>query len=325
MTLRIAFIGCGYIASASHGPACVHYAASHTGVELAACCDADAARARALGQGFGFARSYTDYAEMLRTEDPSAVFLCVPEGVAADIGADLLGKGVPVLLEKPPAMTVADMDRLIAIAAAKGTIHQVAFNRRFAPLVVRLRGLLQGQAVQHVDHSFTRVGRTRGDLATTAIHALDTLRFLLRSDYRSARLSYHEHSDLGEGVADYVVDCTFTNGATGHLTISPVAGANVERVAVYSAGNTYQVSLNWGDDAPGRQLWHLGRLVLDLDAAQASGSAEDYVVSGFYAQDEAFFDAVQAGRQPTDDLASARQSVEMMQCLRERRKEYIRG
>jgi predicted dehydrogenase len=63
-------------------------------------------------------------------------------------------------------------------------------------------------------------------------------------------------------------------------------------------------------------------LVLDLDAVQYCGSAEDLVVSGFYGEDAAFFDAVQGGWQPAHDFASARQSVEIMECLRERRREY---
>jgi myo-inositol 2-dehydrogenase/D-chiro-inositol 1-dehydrogenase len=325
MGLRIAVIGCGYIATACHGPACVRYAATHRGVELAACCDVDGERAEQFRHEFGFGRAYASYLEMLRVERPDAVCLCVPERLAAEMGGRILELGVPLLAEKPPAMTVAEMDRLIALAEATGTLHQVALNRRFAPLLVHLQALLEGRKVQHVDHTFTRVGRRQGDFSTTAIHAVDTLRYLLGCDYERVRFAYHEHPTLGTGVADTIMDCTFTGGATGHLTICPVAGADAERVAVYAAGHAYQASLNWGADAPGRlRHWHEGQLAADVDAVQQSGRAEEYVISGYYGEDEAFFDAVQAGRQPVHDLASARQSVEIMACLRERRKEYIR-
>lgn len=326
MGIRVAIIGCGYIAVACHGPACVRYAASHPGVELVACCDVDGERAERFRQEFGFARAYTDYLEMMRAERPGAVCLCVPPPLAAEMGVRVLEMGVPLLAEKPPAMSAAEMDRLIEAARTTGTIHQVAFNRRFAPLLMRLRDLLQEHTVRHVDHSFTRVGRSRGDFATTAIHAVDSLRYLLGCDFESARFGYHEYPALGEGVVDYIIDCTFSSGATGHLTVSPLAGTDAERIAVYAAEHTFVASLNWGVDAPGRlQHWHEGRPVLDLNAVQHCGSAEDLVVSGFYGEDEAFFDAVQAGRQPAHDFASARQSVEIMECLRERRREYTRA
>ena len=53
---------------------------------------------------------------------------------------------LPLLLEKPPGETVAEVDRLIAAAERGGRTvpHQVAFNRRFAPLVRELRAADRG-------------------------------------------------------------------------------------------------------------------------------------------------------------------------------------
>ena len=62
--------------------------------------------------------------------------------------------------------------------------HQVAFNRRYTPLVVELKRRLAGATIQHIDCQFYRVGRTGSDFTTTAIHGIDTVRFLAGCDLR---------------------------------------------------------------------------------------------------------------------------------------------
>jgi len=334
VSFKIAVIGCGYITGASHGPAYARYAAQHPGVELAACCDVDGAKAEDCRARFGFARAYTDYLGLLDAEKPSAVCLNVPERLTCEMGCRILERGYPLLAEKPPGLTVEEVDHLATTAETHRVLHQVAFNRRHTPLVVELKRLLGGQPVRHLHLDFFRVGRTRYDFTTTAIHAVDTARFLLGCDYRHIRFQYQPFPDLGQDVANFFLDCVFASGVTARLSICPVTGVSVERVTVHAVDHTWFLSLNNGPDAPG-SLRHLekGQLTLDLDAAQFCGSPDvpmypsalirdDHVLSGFYAQDAAFFDAVRAGRQPADDFRSARQSVEVMQYLRERKSEY---
>jgi len=63
-------------------------------------------------------------------------------------------------------------------------------------------------------------------------------------------------------------------------------------------------------------------LVHDETDPQATGSADDFVLNGFYAENAAFFGDTHAGRRPSGDVSTARQSVEIMQRIRERRIEY---
>jgi predicted dehydrogenase len=50
----------------------------------------------------------------------------------------------------------------------------------------------------------------------------------------------------------------------------------------------------------------------------ASKGGEGYVVNGFYAEVAAFLDAVRNGKRPSPDLKEAPQSVEVMECYRQR-------
>jgi predicted dehydrogenase len=323
MPFKICVIGCGHITQASHGPAYRRYASENREVELSACCDTDPARAEQVRAALGFARAYSDTFEMLAREQPDVVCLNVPVALTPVLCERILALGIPLLTEKPPAMTVDEIDRLIALSAQATAPHQVAFNRRFAPLVVEMKRWLAGRPVVHVEHTFTRVNRRDPDFSTTAIHGIDTLRFLLGSDYAHLRMQYPTLETGPAPVSAFILDGQFQSGASVHMLFQPLAGIASERTVVYTHGSSFDLRLNQGADHPGHLLhYENGQLARAIDGAALCASSEDYLLSGFYAEDAAFFDALRA-RQPSEhSFASARQSVEVMQCLRERVDEY---
>jgi myo-inositol 2-dehydrogenase/D-chiro-inositol 1-dehydrogenase len=188
MQFKIALIGCGWVSSACHGPAYQEYAALQNHVSLAACCDSNPQRAADFQNRFGFQHAYTDYLEMLDRERPQAVCLNVPPPLIASLGAEIMRRGYPLMAEKPPGLSVADIDQLIAAADKSQVIHQVAFNRRYMPLVTELNGRLAGRKTDHIEGRMTRIHRTDAIFATTAVHLIDAARFLIGSDYTQVRL-----------------------------------------------------------------------------------------------------------------------------------------
>ena len=324
-------IGCGEHAESSHGPAQARYAAMHLATELAACCDVDEARAERHRQRFGFARAYTDLAAMLDAEKPDAAILAVPVHLTAAVGAPLLERGVPLLLEKPPGRTVQEVDALIAAAERGGrrVPHQVAFNRRYVPIVQEARRRLAAigppSGIQHLHYEMTRVDRRDPDFSTTAIHGLDAVRFLAGADYAQARFRYREQPDLGPGVANIFVDAVLTSGATAHLAFCPAAGVVVERATVHAGAHTFFLRIPmWGPiDSPGH-LQHVerGQVVANLAGDDLGGADHACVLGGFYGEYEAFLGDLGAGRTPSPSLRESRQSVEIAECLRRRDEEF---
>jgi myo-inositol 2-dehydrogenase / D-chiro-inositol 1-dehydrogenase len=328
--LKLCVVGCGEHAVSSHGPSQARYAHAHHDVTLAACCDVAPDRARAYAERFGFARSYGDVSEMLTAEIPDAAVLIVPDGVTAELACAILERGIPLLLEKPPGRDVRDVDRMLA-AARKGVggtgpvPHQVAFNRRYVPLLRELRARIEGLgpgALQHMRYEMVRVDRRDRDFSTTAIHGIDTVRFLAGSDYAEARFRYQELPELGAGIANIFMDAVLTSGATAHLAFCPVAGVVVERVEAHAHGHTYfgEVPM-WGAfDAPGR-LQHLSGGVL-REELRGDATRASFEQGGFFDETAAFFDDLRAGRAPSPDLAAVRQSMAVAEAIRERRSEY---
>lgn len=325
---RLAQIGCGEHARVAHGPSQARCARERPGLVLAACCDLDPERAESFRRDFGFARAFTDPAAMLDEERPDAAVVVVPVERTVAVGSLVLERGIPLLLEKPPGETVADVDRLIAAAEAGGRTvpHQVAFNRRYAPLVRELRRRIEEAGpLQHVHYEMTRVERCDPDFSTTAIHGLDAVRYLAGADYAEARFRYREAPELGKGVANILVDAVLTSGATAHLAFCPVAGVLVERAIAHAHGHTLflHVPMWAGVDAPGR-LWHFegGTLRADLGGDRVGDGTALFELGGFYRETAAFLDAVAEGRPPSPGLRESRQSVEIAHRIRERRSEY---
>jgi myo-inositol 2-dehydrogenase / D-chiro-inositol 1-dehydrogenase len=326
--VRLCQVGCGEHARVAHGPSQARCAAERPGLELVGCCDLDPARVEAFRRDFGYSRAYTDPATMLEAERPDAVVVVVPVQHTVAVGCLVLERGLPLLLEKPPGQTTGEVDQLIAAAERDGSVvpHQVAFNRRFAPLVQELRRRIEAAgSLQHLHYEMTRVERRDPDFSTTAIHGLDAVRYLAGCDYAHARFRYHDLPELGKGVANILVDAVMASRATAHLAFCPVAGVLVERAVAHAHGQSLYLRVPmWGGvDSPGR-LWHFagGRLADDLSGERVGDGTALHELGGFYRETVAFLDAIASGRAPSPSLRESRQSVEIAARIRQRAAEY---
>jgi len=328
VSFRICLIGCGYIARASHGPALVRYAAGRPDTELAACCDVDEPRATAFRADFGFARDFTDHARMLDAERPDVVCLAVPPGLACAVGCDLLRRGIALLIEKPPGTTADEVDRLAAAADASGAPARVAFNRRYSPLVRELTARLSADsgpaAVRFFRCEMLRIDRRDPDFSLTAIHGIDTVRHLARCDYRDVSFRYQDIPGAAPGVANIFLDATLLGGAIASLEFLPVSGVAMERITVVTDGATWVLGMPIGGIDGDGWLCRYSRGVLDVQISgpEVAGSAAPEVLGGFAEESAGFFDALRSGPRPASDLRTARQSVVVAQCIRERRSRF---
>ncbi|MCY3020263.1 MAG: Gfo/Idh/MocA family oxidoreductase [Planctomycetota bacterium] len=323
MAFKIAIIGCGNMSAYVHGPALARYALTHPGTELAACCDLDEKRVAAYRERFGFLRHFTNLDTMLETVRPDAVSLVVREHDTAKLGCHILKKSFPLILEKPPGVNIRELRSLIRTADVRQVPHQVAFNRRYHPVLRALKKQAGSPGELHIRYTMTRVKRLDADFSHTAIHALDAMRFLAGSDYARAAIGYRHFPELGPTVANVFLDCAFVSGATAQLTICPVTGTSVERAEVYALDNFWCGELEAVPGAPEMPgaLRHFkdGKCSAEFSGAALAGGTEYFLTNGFYAENEAFFDAVRNGTRPVDDLRSCVQAVALAQALRERR------
>jgi myo-inositol 2-dehydrogenase/D-chiro-inositol 1-dehydrogenase len=323
MNFKLCTVGCGYIANACHGPAQRLYASQQPGITLAGCCDLDAGRSAAYRENFGFARGYVSVERMLEEERPDAVCLILPPERIVEVALPLLRAGLPLFLEKPPALDSRQLEELIS-AWQPEVPAQVGFNRRYMPLMSRARALLEehtlpGEGLQ-VNYEMIRYNRTDADFSTTAVHAFDAAGFLARSPYRSARFTYRDATLQGRKTRAAAMTATCQSGAQIRVNIQPRAGATLERATLHAPDLTMTVDLPiWGaHDTPGQlRLWKADRLIVDLrgDADPSPGQIHS---GGFQAEVNAFLASARTGKPAAPTLEDARPSVRLMEAFRQR-------
>lgn len=80
-----------------------------------------------------------------------AVAICTPPGPRHAIARDCLAAGFDVLLEKPPAATLGELDDLVAIARRLGQTLYAAWHSQHAPAVAPARQALAGKQVRAIE------------------------------------------------------------------------------------------------------------------------------------------------------------------------------
>lgn len=90
-------------------------------------------------------------AELLaEVPDLEAVALCTPPQARSDVARYALERGLHVLLEKPPCVTVSEAQALIDLARARGVALLAAWHSRYAPAVAPARAWIAQHALQSV-------------------------------------------------------------------------------------------------------------------------------------------------------------------------------
>jgi myo-inositol 2-dehydrogenase/D-chiro-inositol 1-dehydrogenase len=133
--LRMAVAGLGAVAQAVHLPL---LAGLRKTFEIAAMCDLSQGLTKALGDRYHVPTQYRyrDVATMLDAVELDGLIV-LTSGSHADVAEAALRRGLPVLCEKPLAMTLAEVDRLAAIEGADhdGERLMIGYMKLFDPAV----------------------------------------------------------------------------------------------------------------------------------------------------------------------------------------------
>ena len=134
--IRIAIIGFGKIAADQHAPA----------IEANARFQLAASSSRS---GKGPQPAFTDWRELIRSvDDLDAVAITTPPKPRYEIARECLQRGLHVLLEKPPAATLTEVEDLACIAETAQRTLFATWHARHHPAVAAAAEALAGKTVQ---------------------------------------------------------------------------------------------------------------------------------------------------------------------------------
>lgn len=275
-----------------------------------------------LGRSFGFAAAATDPAAALMADEADAVVIATRHDAHAEQVIAALEAGKHVWCEKPLCLTLDELARIEVVAAERPEqCLTVGFNRRFAPQVVRMKGLLDTVAaprhfIMTVNAGAVPAGHWVQDPATgggriigEACHFIDLLRHLA-----GAPILRHEAVALRHGAAspplsdNATITLGFADGSVGviHYVANGHRSFPKERLEVFTSGrvlrlDNFRVLRGWGWKGFSRQrLWRQDK--------GASGAVR------------AFLAAVREGTPPPipreEIFEVARRTIEIAECLR---------
>ncbi|NUP01980.1 MAG: Gfo/Idh/MocA family oxidoreductase [Nonomuraea sp.] len=134
---RAAIVGTGGIATV-HARA---IAASGGRASLVAVADVDLARAKEFASAWNVRRAHASLSDLLRDGEVDLVHLCTPPLAHAPQALECLRAGVTALVEKPPTLSLAELDTLIEAERHGAARVATVLQHRFGAGAVRLRRL----------------------------------------------------------------------------------------------------------------------------------------------------------------------------------------
>ncbi len=138
MVISVAVVGVGKIARDQHLPAI----ADNPDFALAA-----AVSRHGTVDGVP---NFTDFQTFLAEGPKAAVALCTPPDVRLEMSLAAIAAGRDLLIEKPPAATLGEIETIVSAAREKGVVLFATWHSRFAPGVTAARQWI-------AQHSVTRI------------------------------------------------------------------------------------------------------------------------------------------------------------------------
>src|SRR5690554_2261440 len=233
LSLKYALIGCGRI-SPNHIAA-----AKKNNLDITAICDIEETKMDKTIEEFKLSnrvKKYRDYRRMLEKEKPELIAICTESGKHARIAFDCIDAGSNVIIEKPIALSLEDVDRMKELSKKKKVTISACHQNRFNKSVQKIREAIEAErfgkllyATAHIrwnrNRDYYKQAPWRGTweqdggaLMNQCIHNIDLLRWMMGTDIDEVigitdnmQHEYIEAEDIGLAMIK------FANGSYGTI------------------------------------------------------------------------------------------------------------
>lgn len=246
--LKIGIIGCGGIANGKHLPAIKR----NGNFEIVAFCDSKKERAEEAKVKYGSvdARIYSDYKELLKEKDLTAVYVLTPNKSHAAISIAAMKAGKHVMCEKPMAKTYEDAKRMLDTAEETEKVLTIGYQNRYRAEAQYLKRACENGDLGDIYYAKAHAVRRRavptwgvflnedeqggGPLIDIGTHALD-LTLWMMNNYEPESVTgsvYHklaDQTDQGNAFGDWnPTQFTVEDSAFGFIKMKNGATINLE-------------------------------------------------------------------------------------------------
>ncbi len=217
---------------------------------------------RAMRQ-FSFKRASTDARDALSSPSANIIVIATRHDSHAKLAVESLAAGKHVFVEKPLCLNWSEFEKLKSAAEiyASDLILTVGFNRRFAPLIIKTKQLVDNVLAPKAFCMTVNAGHLPADhwtqdreigggrLIGEACHFVDLLRFLSGSE-----IDHCDKTTMKDETGDtFSIQLYFRNGSMGiiHYFSNGHRAVSKERLEIYSQGgvlrmDNYRSLKGWG-------------------------------------------------------------------------------
>jgi len=233
---RVAVIGCGYMGSLHASK--LGALAAEGALSFAGAADLDLARAEAAAGPHG-APAVRDFRSLLPLAD--AALIVVPTVKHFEVMSAALEAGLDVLVEKPIAASIAEAEKLLALAQERGRIVQVGHLEWFNAAVQKVRAQIRAPRFVEAHRMGPFPGRATD---------VDVVRDLMIHDLDVVQRLIGEEPDridaIGVPVLSAEVDIAnarlhYPGGCQANFTASRVSPTPIRKVRFFQADGYFSI------------------------------------------------------------------------------------
>jgi predicted dehydrogenase len=227
VTLRIGILGAARVATY----ALIGAAQDVQGVTAQGVAARDPVRAQAYAAAHDIPGVYADYQALIDAPDIDAIYNALPPNLHARWSIAAVEAGKPVLCEKPFALTISDVEAMLAAEARTGQLIMEAQHSHYHPINSRARAAIAAGEigrVRHIRGCFTTVipydpteirwiGAVGGGaLWDLGVYPAYWLRSMMGEE-PTVTSAMHQVFESGADTLSYAA-LTFPSGATGEIS-----------------------------------------------------------------------------------------------------------
>ncbi|MTI54426.1 Gfo/Idh/MocA family protein [Geosporobacter ferrireducens] len=175
--------------------------------------------------------------EALIDQGIEAAFIHTATEAHGDVARELLRQGIHVYIDKPLAYHYEDAQQMIELAEQKNKILRVGFNRRFAPMIMKLKEQESANIIIIQKNRPHLPDQIRRFIFDDFIHVVDTLRYLLPGAVEETQIQ----GRIENGLLHHVVLTLSGKGYTAIGMMNRDNGTAEEVVEYMHPGNKWMI------------------------------------------------------------------------------------
>lgn len=279
---------------------------------IAGICTRTRVRAEENARRFG-GRAYDDIDEMLDTEKPDCVIVCIGPKAHPDMAVKIMEKGYPVYLEKPPSLTSAEAIRMARVSKQTGQLCSIAYKKRYATVFDRAKAWI-GQfpeeelcsiSIDCASGAFQNDGPETSFLLQCGIHIIDLILYL----YGDVEKVFC----FARGMNAYSINLRFASGAIGTMNLSDVCSFTIptEEVEIAVHGGNFMRIHNGTE----YKICEDGQCVEWREPSTFMSSGDTGHDTGLFSEIADFFAAVNEGRTTRSNIFESCKSMLLYEAI----------